>query len=59
MDPVADTARTGRISVITRRHAVRRSPYRAADGTARWIGLGVIANNLVSAATLLNACATA
>jgi Transposase domain (DUF772)/Transposase DDE domain len=49
----------GRISVIKRRHGLRRCRYRGADGTARWVGLGVIANNLVSAATFLNARATA
>jgi Transposase domain (DUF772)/Transposase DDE domain len=43
----------GRISVIKRRHGLRRSRYRGADGISRWVGLGVIANNLVSAATVL------
>jgi transposase, IS5 family len=49
----------GRISVIKRRHGLRRCRYRGADGTARWVGLGVIANNLVSTATFLNGRATA
>jgi transposase, IS5 family len=49
----------GRISVIKRRHGLRRCRYHGADGTARWVGLGVIANNLVSAATFLHARATA
>jgi IS5 family transposase len=44
----------GRISVIKRRHGLRRSRYRGADGTARWVGLGVIANNLMSTATFVN-----
>jgi IS5 family transposase len=48
----------GRISVIKRRHGLRRCRYRGADGTARWVGLGVIANNLVSTATFVNARAT-
>jgi IS5 family transposase len=48
----------GRISVIKRRHGLRRCRYHGADGTARWVGLGVIANNLVSSATFLNARAT-
>jgi transposase, IS5 family len=48
----------GRISVIKRRHGLRRCRYRGADGTARWVGLGVIANNLVSTATFLNARAS-
>jgi IS5 family transposase len=49
----------GRISVIKRRHGLRRCRYHGADGTARWVGLGVIANNLVSAATFLNTRAAA
>jgi IS5 family transposase len=49
----------GRISVIKRRHGLRRCRYHGADGTARWVGLGVIANNLVSTATFVSARATA
>jgi IS5 family transposase len=49
----------GRISVIKRRHGLRRCRYHGANGTTRWVGLGVIANNLVSTATFLNARATA
>jgi IS5 family transposase len=49
----------GRISVIKRRHGLRRCRYRGSDGTVRWVGLGVIANNLMSSATFLNARATA
>lgn len=49
----------GRISVIKRRHGLHRCRYHGCDGTARWVGLGVIANNLVSTATFLNARATA
>jgi IS5 family transposase len=45
----------GRISVIKRRHGLRRCRYRDADGTARWVGLGVIANNLMSTATFAHA----
>jgi transposase, IS5 family len=48
----------GRISVIKRRHGLRRSRYRGADGTARWVGLGVIANNLRSTAAFINKRAT-
>ena len=48
----------GRISVIKRRHGLRRCRYHGTGGTARWVGLGVIANNLVSTATFLNARAT-
>jgi IS5 family transposase len=49
----------GRIGVIKRRHGLRRCRYHGRDGTARWVGLGVIANNLVSTATFVNAQATA
>jgi len=49
----------GRISVIKRRHGLRRCRYHGPAGTARWVGLGVIANNLMSTATFLNARATA
>jgi transposase, IS5 family len=49
----------GRISVIKRRHGLRRCRYRGAHGIARWVGLGVIANNLVSTATFLNTRAAA
>jgi IS5 family transposase len=49
----------GRISVLKRRHGLRRCRYHGIAGTARWVGLGVIANNLVSTATVLNARATA
>ena len=49
----------GRISVIKRRHGLRRCRYQGAAGIARWVGLGVMANNLVSTATFLNARATA
>lgn len=36
----------GRISVVKRRHGLRRCRYRGPDGMERWVGLGVIANNL-------------
>lgn len=43
----------GRISVLKRRHGLRRSRYRGHDGIHRWVGLGVIADNLISMATYL------
>jgi IS5 family transposase len=49
----------GRISVIKRRHGLRRCRYRGADGTARWVGLGVIANNLMCTAAFVNRRANA
>jgi hypothetical protein len=36
----------GRISVVKRRHGLRRCRYRGVKGMERWVGLGVIANNL-------------
>lgn len=36
----------GRISVLKRRHGLRRSIYRGDAGMKRWVGLGVIADNL-------------
>lgn len=40
----------GRISVLKRRHDLQRCRYHGADGMARAVGLGVIANNLLSIA---------
>src|SRR5437868_7113442 len=37
----------GRISVLKRRHGLRRSLYKGSDGTKRWVGLGVIADNII------------
>lgn len=39
--------------------ALRQLEILSRDGTARWVGLGVIANNLVNTATFLNARAIA
>lgn len=36
----------GRISVLKRRHGLRRCIYRGDSGMKRWVGLGVIADNL-------------
>jgi IS5 family transposase len=49
----------GRISVLKRRHGLNRCRYHGEDGMHRWVGLGVIANNLVSTATFSKARATA
>ena len=49
----------GRISVLKRRHGLDRCRYHGEDGMHRWVGLGVIANNLVSTATFSSARATA
>jgi IS5 family transposase len=48
----------GRISVLKRRHGLNRCRYHGEDGMHRWVGLGVIANNLVSTATFSRARAT-
>jgi len=40
----------GRISVVKRRHGLNRSRYQGDDGMKRWVGLGVIADNLISLA---------
>ena len=49
----------GRISVLKRRHGLDRCRYHGLDGMHRWVGLGVIANNLVATATFSKARATA
>jgi IS5 family transposase len=49
----------GRISVMKRRNGLDRCRYHGLDGMKRWVGLGVIANNLVSTATFATARATA
>jgi transposase, IS5 family len=42
------TGSEGRISVAKRRHGLNRSRYRGAAGMQRWVGLGVIADNLIN-----------
>lgn len=38
----------GRISVLKRRHGLNRCLYRGQEGMKRWVGLGVIADNLIN-----------
>src|SRR5262249_2635219 len=38
----------GRISVRKRRHGLRRCLYRGLEGMKRWVGLGVMADNLIN-----------
>jgi IS5 family transposase len=38
----------GRISLLKRRHGLRRSLYKNEAGMKRWVGLGVIADNLIN-----------
>jgi len=40
----------GRISVLKRRHGLTRCRYHGRDGIHRWVGFGVIADNLVTIA---------
>jgi IS5 family transposase len=49
----------GRISVLKRRHGLRRSRYHGHHGMHRWVGLGVIADNLINMATYLDRRAAA
>jgi IS5 family transposase len=37
----------GRISVLKRRHGLNRCRYRGFAGMQRWVGLGVIADNII------------
>jgi IS5 family transposase len=43
----------GRISVLKRRHGLRRCLYKGDTGMKRWVGLGVIADNLTHIGTVL------
>ena len=38
----------GRISALKRRHGLNRCLYRGQEGMKRWVGLGVIADNLIN-----------
>ena len=38
----------GRISVAKRRHGLHRCRYKGVDGMRRWVGFGVIADNLIN-----------
>jgi IS5 family transposase len=43
----------GRISLLKRRHGLNRCRYRGDDGMKRWVGLGVIADNLINIGRVL------
>lgn len=47
----------GRISLLKRRHGLNRCRYKGEDGMRRWVGLGVIADNLINIGRALNAAA--
>ena len=42
------TGSEGRISVVKRRHGLARCRYKGDSGMRRWVGLGVIGDNLVT-----------
>jgi hypothetical protein len=37
----------GRTSVLKRRHGLQRVRYKGPDGMKRWVGFGVIADNII------------
>jgi IS5 family transposase len=43
----------GRISLLKRRHGLTRSRYKNEAGMTRWVGLGVIADNLINIGTAM------
>ena len=43
----------GRISILKRRHGLSRCRYRGVDGMKRWVGFGVIADNLINIGNVL------
>jgi IS5 family transposase len=45
----------GRISVLKRRNGLDRSLYRGQEGMEKWVGLGVIADNLITLGQLIPA----
>jgi len=49
----------GRISILKRRHGLTRSRYKGIDGMRRFVGLGVIADNLINIGHVLLASAKA
>jgi hypothetical protein len=44
----SDARTEGRISVAKRRHGLNRCRYKGDNGMKRWVGLGVIADNLIN-----------
>ena len=45
----------GRISVVKRRNGLDRCRYRSDDGMQRWVGLGVISDNLLNIGRVISA----
>jgi IS5 family transposase len=52
------TGSEGRISVVKRRHGLRRCRYKGFAGMNRWVGLGVIADNVVNIGRMMEKQAT-
>lgn len=48
----------GRISLLKRRHGLNRCRYKGPSGIKRWVGLGVIADNLINIARAMDAPAS-
>jgi IS5 family transposase len=48
----------GRISLLKRRHGLNRCRYKGPLGMKRWVGLGVIADNLINIARAMNSPAS-
>jgi IS5 family transposase len=42
------TGSEGRISLVKRRHGLNRCRYKGQQGIKRWVGLGVIGDNLIN-----------
>jgi transposase, IS5 family len=51
------TGSEGRISLLKRRHALNRCRYKGLPGIKRWVGFGVIADNLINIGHALAASA--
>jgi hypothetical protein len=47
----------GRVSVVKRRHGLNRCRYKGHVGMERWVGLGVIADNLINIGRMLEEAA--
>jgi transposase, IS5 family len=45
----------GRISVLKRRHGLNRCRYQGVEGMRRWVGLGIMADTLISMGNALAA----
>jgi IS5 family transposase len=51
------TGAEGRISLLKRRHGLNRCRYKGPSGIGRWVGLGVVADNLINIGLALAASA--